>query len=177
MPLHTSPNFKLGMSHYRKELCGALSHVLCANPSPWLTAGFLVCYSRLACVWTSLITQVMFFLSLSNASVLNFSNMHVAQLMNRGSASNRTTSPMTQLLHMPREEIKITFMRCNQYKGCLFAVRKHRYLRFNIWFDNAQIKSPYALSLLLDFVFMATRAICLCLPQSAFSICILCTTW
>jgi len=33
MTLRTFPNFKLVMSHYRKELRGALGHGLCVNPS------------------------------------------------------------------------------------------------------------------------------------------------
>jgi len=41
--------------------------------------------------------------------------------------------------------------------------------------DNAQVKSSSTLSLLLDFVFMETRATCL--TQNAFGNCILCTTW
>ena len=41
--------------------------------------------------------------------------------------------------------------------------------------DNAQIKSSSTLSRLLDFIFMATRVACL--PQNAFSNCMLCTTW
>jgi len=40
--------------------------------------------------------------------------------------------------------------------------------------DDAPIKPSSTLGLLLDFIFMATRTACL--PQSAFSNCILCAT-
>jgi len=41
--------------------------------------------------------------------------------------------------------------------------------------DNAQIKPSSTSSQLIDCVFMATKAACL--PQNAFSNCLLCTTW
>ena len=83
---------------------------------------------------------------------------------------------MPKMLHIHRAGIKSFYqhnVRYNQCEGWACLLLESRDVRGSIH-HNAQIKPPSTLNLLLDFIFMATRASCL--PQNTLSNYILCTT-